>query len=72
MQAHRSHFYQRAMDLGFSAHQIVGRVLATNVCLLAFAIIAFVNPTATVQLLALFAGLAIIAALLWNFERKIL
>ena len=30
MQAHRSHFYQRAMDGGFSVYQIVGRVFALN------------------------------------------
>ena len=31
MQAHRSHFYQRATDGGFSVYQIVGRVFAANV-----------------------------------------
>ena len=30
MQAHRSHFYQRAMDGGFSVYQIVGRVFAAE------------------------------------------
>ena len=32
-QAHRSHFYQRAKDRGFSVYQIVGRVFAVNVVL---------------------------------------
>ena len=33
MQAHRSHFYQRALDVGFSVNQIVARVFALNVAL---------------------------------------
>ena len=70
MQAHRSHFYQRARDNGFSVYQIICRVLAANVCLLAFAIVAFMSPSAIVQLPALLAGGVITAALLWNFGHR--
>ena len=34
LQAHRSHFYQRAMDGGFSVYQVVGRVLLLNIALI--------------------------------------
>jgi hypothetical protein len=30
MQAHRSHFYQRALDGGFSVYQIVASVFSIN------------------------------------------
>ena len=33
MQAHRSHFYQRALDNGLTVYQIVGRVFAVNIVL---------------------------------------
>ena len=36
-QAHRSHFYQRATDNGFSVYQIVGRVFLLNIALTALA-----------------------------------
>ena len=38
MQAHRTHFYQRAIDGGFSVMQIVGRVFALNVVLALLAV----------------------------------
>ena len=37
-EAHRTHFYQRATDLGLSVYGIVGRVFAVNVVLAALAI----------------------------------
>ena len=37
MQAHRTHFYQRAMGGGFSVYQIVARVFVVNVGLVALA-----------------------------------
>ncbi len=36
-QAHRSHFYQRATDSGYSVYQIVGRVFVLNIALIALA-----------------------------------
>ena len=38
MQAHRSHFYQRALDNGFSVYQIVGRVFILNLILAGLAL----------------------------------
>jgi hypothetical protein len=37
MQAHRSHFYQRAMVGGLSTYTIVGRVFVLNVALIVLA-----------------------------------
>ena len=36
--AHRSHFYQRATDNGFTVLQVVGEVFALNIALAALAI----------------------------------
>ena len=37
LHAHRTHFYQRATNNGFSVGQIVGRVFVLNVALIALA-----------------------------------
>jgi len=68
MTAHRSHFYQRAMDGGFTAYQIVTRVFAVNIALIGLAALTLLNHSLTIQLIALIAGTAIVTALLWNFS----
>ena len=45
MQAHRSHFYQRATDGGFSVYAIVGRVLLVNIGLIALAVTTLLTPS---------------------------
>ncbi len=45
MQAHRSHFYQRAMAGGFNVYQIVGRVFAVNIVLVGFAALTLLNAS---------------------------
>src|SRR5436305_1210149 len=42
-QAHRSHFYQRAVDGGFSVSEIVAHVFALNLALVALALLAAVS-----------------------------
>ena len=69
MQAHRSHFYQRAMDGGFSVYQIVGRVFAVNIVLALLALSTIVVAQRIAHLGALAAGCAIVAGLLWSFAR---
>jgi UDP-N-acetylmuramyl pentapeptide phosphotransferase/UDP-N-acetylglucosamine-1-phosphate transferase len=69
MQAHRSHFYQRAIDRGFSVPQIVARVFIVNVALCTLAAIALVSQTASLHWAALAIGSALVAALLWNFAK---
>ena len=68
MQAHRSHFYQRAMDGGFNVYQIVGRVFMVNIGLVGLSAITLLNDSPLVQLISLMAGAIIVGGLLWNFE----
>ncbi|MES5484328.1 glycosyl transferase [Bradyrhizobium sp. INPA03-11B] len=64
--AHRSHFYQRATDNGFTVWRVVGEVFALNVVL---ALLAF----ASVALNSLAAGLALLLAgaiaVVWQLRR---
>jgi len=68
-QAHRTHFYQRALDGGFSVKQIVGRVFAVNIILaaLAGATIFFDNSPIT-QVAMFAAGSTLVGALLFIFN----
>jgi UDP-N-acetylmuramyl pentapeptide phosphotransferase/UDP-N-acetylglucosamine-1-phosphate transferase len=67
-QAHRSHFYQRALDGGLSVYQIVGGVFVVNVILAGFAAATILNNAPIVQVTMLAAGCALVAALLWTFN----
>src|SRR5450759_3861597 len=49
MQAHRSHFYQRAMDGGFNVYQIVSRVFAVNIMLVVLAALTLWSASFTVH-----------------------
>jgi UDP-N-acetylmuramyl pentapeptide phosphotransferase/UDP-N-acetylglucosamine-1-phosphate transferase len=69
-QAHRTHFYQRATDNGFSVMQIVARVFVLNVALAVLAAATLLAPTVLVQAMALFAGCALVALLLYRFSAK--
>jgi UDP-N-acetylmuramyl pentapeptide phosphotransferase/UDP-N-acetylglucosamine-1-phosphate transferase len=67
--AHRSHFYQRALDSGLTVYQIVGRVFAVNIALAGFSAATILNSTPTFQLAMLAAGCTLVGALLWTFNR---
>ena len=67
MQAHRSHFYQRATDRGFSVYQIVSRVFVVNVVLAGLAITTLSATTRFEMYGALAAGAAMVVVLLWSF-----
>jgi len=69
MQAHRSHFYQRATNGGFGVYEIVGRVFVVNVVLALLALSTIVTASRIVDLGASAAGCGIVAALLWGFAR---
>jgi len=68
-QAHRSHFYQRATDGGFSVNAIVLRVFLVNLALGALAIITVVRPHGSVSAAALGVGAAMVGMLLESFAR---
>jgi UDP-N-acetylmuramyl pentapeptide phosphotransferase/UDP-N-acetylglucosamine-1-phosphate transferase len=68
-QAHRSHFYQRATDNGWSVRGVIGAVFAVNLALAGLAI-SSVFIAADYARLALFAcGVLLVAALLTAFAR---
>lgn len=68
-QAHRSHFYQRATDNGFTVRRIVGRVFAVNLALVALAVISVQLQGMGAQIATLVAGLLLVACLLVTFSR---
>lgn len=67
--AHRTHFYQRATDGGFSVREIVVRVFVLNVALAGLALVSAIEPEPTVDLAALALGSALVAWLLLIFAR---
>ena len=68
--AHRTHFYQRAGDRGFTVPEIVARVFAVNLLLAALAILTVVVPAPTISLIALIAGVVAVSALLAILSRE--
>ncbi len=69
MQAHRSHFYQRALDNGLPVHQIVGFVFVVNLILSALAAATVLIASAAFHAVAMVCGAAIVGLLLWIFNR---
>jgi UDP-N-acetylmuramyl pentapeptide phosphotransferase/UDP-N-acetylglucosamine-1-phosphate transferase len=68
-QAHRSHFYQRATDRGFTVSQVVAHVFAVNLGLAALAFATLAAPGPMNDLAALVCGAALVAWLLFAFAR---
>jgi len=69
-QAHRTHYYQRATDRGFSVTEIVARVFAVNLGLAALALATVLIDSSLVDTGALICGAALVAWLLYGFTRK--
>jgi UDP-N-acetylmuramyl pentapeptide phosphotransferase/UDP-N-acetylglucosamine-1-phosphate transferase len=68
-QAHRTHFYQRATDNGFSVGEIVARVLTVNLVLAAIALVSVAASSVVVSLATLAAAGVAVAWLLATFAR---
>ena len=68
-QAHRTHFYQRATDHGFSVPEIVARVFAVNVVLVALATASVAWPGPLSATVALCSSGALVGVLLYRFSR---
>ena len=69
LQAHRSHFYQRATDLGFSVGEVVARVFAVNLVLPALAIVSVSASSSWSPIIASGLGVAVVAGLLIHLAR---
>jgi UDP-N-acetylmuramyl pentapeptide phosphotransferase/UDP-N-acetylglucosamine-1-phosphate transferase len=67
--AHRSHFYQRATDNGFSVPRVIGEVFALNLVLAGLAIVTVRAGAMSVTSLALLAGAIAIGFVLRRFSR---
>jgi UDP-N-acetylmuramyl pentapeptide phosphotransferase/UDP-N-acetylglucosamine-1-phosphate transferase len=66
-QAHRTHFYQRATDNGFTVPEIVTRIFLVNLVLAALALTSAATSRPVVSLTMLAAGAAVVAWLLATF-----
>ena len=69
LQAHRSHFYQRAIDRGFSVGEVVCRVFLANLMLAALAVASVSVSSAWARVVALAIGVAVVAWLLVDLAR---
>jgi UDP-N-acetylmuramyl pentapeptide phosphotransferase/UDP-N-acetylglucosamine-1-phosphate transferase len=69
-QAHRTHFYQRATDNGFSVKEVIAQVFALNVALVALALICVRVNLPLAEIACLVAGVVIAGFLLMRFSRK--
>jgi hypothetical protein len=67
--AHRSHFYQRATDHGFSVPQVIARVFAVNLALVVLAIMTVLSPGFASAIAALIAAALLVGWLLHAFSR---
>src|SRR5215207_1374 len=68
-QAHRTHFYQRATDNGFSVLKVSASVFCLNLVLAALAFATLVLPPMG-QAAAVALGTLLVAVLLWRFARS--
>lgn len=68
-QAHRTHYYQQATDRGFTVMQVVGRLFAVNLGLVALAVISVLAPSFAVSAATLATGCALVAWLMSQFAR---
>jgi len=68
-EGHRSHFYQRATDKGFTTMAVVARVFAVNIGLGILAVMSVIVPGRPSEIAALTVGALLVAWLLAAFER---
>ena len=68
--AHRTHFYQRATDNGFSASRVVSEVFALNILLAALAIGSVMTSSPATAILLFDVGCIATALLMHRFSRR--
>ena len=69
LDAHRSHFYQRATDHGFTAMAVAGHVVTVNLGLIVLASLTIIMPHPGIQLAALGVGCLLVSLLLRRFSK---
>jgi UDP-N-acetylmuramyl pentapeptide phosphotransferase/UDP-N-acetylglucosamine-1-phosphate transferase len=67
--AHRSHFYQRATDNGFTVLQVVSEVFVLNLALAALAIASIKIQSAAIDVALFLAGAAAVAFSMYRFSQ---
>jgi len=67
-QAHRDHYYQRALDRGSEVSKIVAAVARVNVVLMGLAALTLVTDSTWFHVVLAISGIVIVAALLWAFN----
>jgi UDP-N-acetylmuramyl pentapeptide phosphotransferase/UDP-N-acetylglucosamine-1-phosphate transferase len=68
--AHRTHFYQRATDNGFTVWRVVGEVFALNIALAVLAIGSIAAASIEIKILLLAVGGVATSALMLRFSRQ--
>ena len=68
--AHRSHYYQRATDNGFTVSRVVSEVFALNVVLALLAMLSIRLDSTAASLVLLLVGTSAVAWLLYRFSRR--
>ncbi len=68
--AHRSHFYQRATDNGFTVLRVVSEVFALNIALAVLAVGSIMSPSAVVRSSLLIAGGLATALVMCRFSQR--
>jgi UDP-N-acetylmuramyl pentapeptide phosphotransferase/UDP-N-acetylglucosamine-1-phosphate transferase len=68
-QAHRTHYYQLAIDRGYSVPEIVARVFIVNVALVALAVVSVLWPGPVGATIALGGAAVLVGGLLRSFAR---
>jgi UDP-N-acetylmuramyl pentapeptide phosphotransferase/UDP-N-acetylglucosamine-1-phosphate transferase len=69
-QAHRQHFYQRAVDNQFTVPQVLTRVFLVNMVLGSLALLSTQTHDLRVKILLVAAGVAVVVWLLFAFARR--
>jgi UDP-N-acetylmuramyl pentapeptide phosphotransferase/UDP-N-acetylglucosamine-1-phosphate transferase len=70
MQSHRSHFYQRAIENGYSVAEVIGRIFALNFALALLAVSTLLVETRFFHVLSFAVGCTLVAIVLAAFSRR--
>lgn len=68
--AHRSHFYQRATDNGFTVWRVVSEVFVLNLVLAALAIASTGTPSSVIAIMLVVIGAAAVACVMYRFSQR--